>query len=246
MRVSSSAWYDWLRAEPRRQKREKELEAVRSCMCRLHIDHRRKLGSRRMRSELSREGFEMSRHTVRRLMKRRGIRVSCRRRKVMTTDSRHSRSVADNVLNRQFDAAHPNRVWSTDITCLPARIGWLYLAVVLDLHSRKVAGWHVSDSMETALVVRALSMAVNLHRPPKGLLHHSDRGSQYASGEYQNLLREHGTVCSMSRKSNCIVRPGQSAGPVFQVQDQCALSLESGQKARLIQIDDDGEVPDAG
>lgn len=120
-----------------------------------------------------------------------------------TTDSRHALPVAPNLLNRQFAVAAPNRVWGSDITYLPTQEGWLYLAIVVDLFSRKVVGWAVAATMETSLVETALEMAMGRRQPSPGLLHHSDRGSQYASQAYQTLLQRHQMPCSMSRTGNC-------------------------------------------
>jgi len=126
-----------------------------------------------------------------------------RRRSVRTTDSRHTEPIALNLLARTFEAEAPDRVWVTDITYLPTREGWLYLAVVLDLFARRVVGWSMQPSLERGLVLTALSHALQRRQPQPGLLHHSDRGSQYASAEYQALLAQAQIRCSMSRKGNC-------------------------------------------
>jgi len=169
----------------------------------LFSDSRGSLGSRTLMKNLRQEGFEVGRTRVRNLMKNMGLTVRQKRKYKVTTDSKHSFSVADNVLNREFLPAAPNRVWATDITYLWTREGWVYLAVVVDLYSRRVVGWSMDRRMHRALVIRALLMAVNLRKPSPGLIHHSDRGSQYASGEYQKLLKQHRMICSMSRKGNC-------------------------------------------
>lgn len=124
-------------------------------------------------------------------------------RRPSTTNSRHASPIASNVLNRQFAVAAPNRVWGSDITALWTQEGWLYIAIVVDLFSRKVVGWDCATSMVTRLVTRAFHMAVGQRQPAPGLVHHSDRGSQYASAEYQDQLRAAGMICSMSRKGNC-------------------------------------------
>ena len=136
-------------------------------------------------------------------MKKLGLIVKPRRRFVLTTDSKHSYPIAPNILDRQFNPAQPNQVWTTDITYIWTLQGWLYLAVVIDLYSRRVIGWSLDKQMKQSLVIRALLMAINLRNPPHGLIHHSDRGSQYASHAYQQLLKQSGMVCSMSRKGNC-------------------------------------------
>lgn len=167
------------------------------------MESRESLGSRQMRKQLCKEGFEIGRYRTRSLMKKLGLVVKRKKRFVLTTDSRHSLPVAENLLNREFVPAEQDRVWTTDITYIWTLQGWVYLAVVLDLYSRRVVGWSLDKQMATALVSRALTMAVNLRNPSPGLLHHSDRGSQYASKAYQELLQQHGMVCSMSRKGNC-------------------------------------------
>jgi transposase InsO family protein len=136
-------------------------------------------------------------------MRGRGLAARRRRRFRTTTDSRHPFPIAPNVLARQFDRAAPDQAWVTDITYIPTGEGWLYLAVILDLHSRFAVGWAMSARITDDLTLDALAMALARRRPPPGLLHHSDRGSQYASGDYQQVLARHGVVCSMSRRGNC-------------------------------------------
>lgn len=202
MGVSRSAYYDWCN----RGKCEViSHEHWRLCQRMRALFHESKasLGSRQMMKQLRKEGFGIGRYRTRKLMARLKLVVKCKPRYTSTTDSKHSHPVANNVLDRQFQPAAANQVWATDITYIWTLQGWVYLAVVLDLYSRRVVGWSLGDSMETALVVRALTMAVNLRNPPAGLLHHSDRGSQYASKAYQQLLRQNHMVCSMSRKGNC-------------------------------------------
>jgi len=163
----------------------------------------RSYGSRRLQHALHQQGYPMGRYRVRRLMREAGLRPIWRRKFVHTTDSRHDLPVAQNLLNRQFQVDQPNRVWAADLTYIRTRQGWLYLAAVMDLYSRKIVGWSTAASMPTALVSSALQMALQHRQPPQGLLLHSDRGSQYASGAYQNILRAHGIQCSMSRKGSC-------------------------------------------
>ena len=160
-------------------------------------------GSRRLQTAMAQRGQPMGRHRVRTLMKRNGLRPVWRRKFVHTTDSKHTMAVSPNVLDRQFEQALPNRVWVADITYIRTRSGWLYLAAVLDLHSRKIVGWAVANAMPAGLVCAALQMAIIQRNPAPGLIVHSDRGTQYASGEYQTLLAKHGLVGSMSRKGNC-------------------------------------------
>jgi len=149
------------------------------------------------------QGTSIGRYRVRRLMRQAALRPVWRRKFAHTTDSRHALPVADNVLDRRFAVLAPDRAWVSDITYVRTGQGWLYLAAVMDLFSRKVVGWAMAPAMPTELVASALRMALQHRQPPPGLLLHSDRGSQYASAEYQALLAEHGMVCSMSRKGNC-------------------------------------------
>jgi len=160
-------------------------------------------GSRRLKTAMAERGLAMGRHRVRTLMRLNGLRPVWRRKFVHTTDSKHTMAVSPNVLNRQFEQALPNQVWVADITYIRTKSGWLYLAAVLDLHSRKIVGWAMSPAMPAGLVCTALQMAIVQRNPAPGLIVHSDRGTQYASAEHQALLARHGLVGSMSRKGNC-------------------------------------------
>ena len=160
-------------------------------------------GSRRLVTALANRGLQVGRYKVRRLMQQACLKPVWKRKFVHTTDSKHALPVAPNVLARQFNPAAPNQAYASDITYIRTGAGWLYLAVVLDLFSRRVVGWAMAPSMPAALVCDALRMAIQARRPAAGLVAHSDRGSQYASDQYQALLTEHGFVCSMSRKGNC-------------------------------------------
>jgi len=160
-------------------------------------------GSRRMAKALSSPEKEFSRHRARTLMKKLQLKVIRPKKYKATTDSKHNFPVAPNLLNRKFNVSQPNRAWVTDITYIWTHEGWLYLAVVIDLYSRKVVGWSINERMTTNLVLSALRMAWWQRRPDEGLIHHSDRGSQYASHAYQKELKKYGMVCSMSRKGNC-------------------------------------------
>ena len=160
-------------------------------------------GSRRLLTEMHKKGIQIGRHKIRRLMREAGLVPVWKRKFISTTDSNHALPVAENVLNRRFNPDQPNQAWTSDITYIRTRSGWLYLAVVLELFSRKIIGWAMSATMPADLVCRALKMAIGARKPPAGLIMHSDRGSQYASHEYQALLKQHGMVCSMSRKGNC-------------------------------------------
>jgi transposase InsO family protein len=162
-------------------------------------------GSRRMAKQLQAEGFPVGRYKVRRLMRQAAVTVvRPKKRQPVTTDSQHAYPVAPNLLARQFNVAQPDTVWVGDMTYVWTAEGWEYLAVLLDLHSRKVVGWAMQSRMDASLVQAALRMALGRRRPAAGLLHHSDRGSQYACQAYQHLLAANGIRCSMSRKGECL------------------------------------------
>jgi len=160
-------------------------------------------GRPRMTEELKEIGLEVGHRRVGRLMRQNNISVIRTRKHKVTTDSNHKFNIAPNLLNRNFMADQANKKWVVDISYIWTQEGWLYLAVVLDLHSRRVVGWAVSNRMKRDLAVRALNMAIALRRPPKDCIHHSDRGSQYCSHDYQKILRKHGFKVSMSGKGNC-------------------------------------------
>lgn len=160
-------------------------------------------GSRRLVSALAIQGVQMGRYKARSLMRKAGLKPVWKRKFIHTTDSKHSLPIAENILARQFNPASPNTAFVSDITYIRTGTGWLYLAIVLDLYSRKVVGWAMAPNMPAELVCDALRMAIQQRQPAPGLIVHSDRGSQYASALYQGLLAEHGFVCSMSRKGNC-------------------------------------------
>ena len=201
LHVTKSAYYDW------RQRGCPVISAETFALCArmkaLFAQSRESLGSRGMVRQLRKEGHNIGRYRVRQLMKQLGLMVKIKRRYRVTTQSKHDWPVAGNVLNREFSQASPNRAWVSDITHVWTVQGWLYLAVVMDLYSRRIVGWCMDKTMTQALVIRALMMAINLRQPKAGLIHHSDRGSQYASEAYQALLTQHGVLPSMSRKGNC-------------------------------------------
>ena len=199
--VAPSGYYAWRQrpASQRQADNERLVERIRQ----VHQASRQTYGSPRITVEL-REGGEGCNHKrVERLMRLHGIRAKSPRRFVRTTDSNHSQPVADNLLNQQFEAEAPNRVWTADITYIDTAEGWLYLAVVMDLFSRRIVGWAMAEHMLTSLVEEALKMALARRQPADGLLHHSDRGSQYASQDYRDLLQGAGIQVSMSRRGNC-------------------------------------------
>ena len=200
--VSASGYYAWRsRPEsPRAVANRDLLERIR----RIHVAHHGRYGSPRMHAALRAQGDQASRGRVERLMRRHGIRALARRRfRPTTTDSRHQLPIAPNLLQQKFMASVPNRVWLADITSIPTGEGWLYLAAVLDLATRKVVGWAMRDHMRTELTLGALIMAIQRQRPGSGLLHHSDRGSQYAAEAYARQLALVKAKPSMSRTGCC-------------------------------------------
>jgi len=200
--VSTSGFYAWLNRRPsqRAVANQNLLQDIR----RIHWDSHKRYGSPRVCAMLRAEGQCVSRRRVAKLMRNNDLcAITKRRVRVTTTDSRHTLPVAANVLDRNFGALAPNEKWLADITYIFTAEGWLYLAAVLDLFSRKIIGWAMRDHMRTELPLAALTMAVQRQRPQPGLIHHSDRGSQYVSGDYQHALASSGIVPSMSRKGNC-------------------------------------------
>lgn len=202
MKVSRSGFYDYRKRHncPDVDASHVSLKArIRS----IFNEHRGKYGSRRIVKQLHDEGQQLGRYKVRRLMRELGLKAKCPRRYKVTTDSRHSFPIAANLLNRNFNVSEPNTVWTSDITYVWTLEGWSYLAVVMDLYSRQIVGWAIDKRMKKQLTLDALAMAYWRRKPSRGLLHHSDRGSQYACNEYQKRLRHYGMLPSMSRKGDC-------------------------------------------
>lgn len=199
--VSRSGYYAWV-ARPT-SRRDIENETLEREIARVHEASRRTYGSPRVCAELRRQGRPVGRHRVARLMRKQGLAGRMKRRFRRTTNSDHEHPIASNLLARKFDASVPGKAWVADITYLWTAEGWLYLAVVIDLYSRRVVGWAMEDHLRTELALKALKMALAA-RPPNGqLIHHSDRGTQYASNEYRAMLAANGVTASMSRKGNC-------------------------------------------
>jgi len=201
LKVSHSGFYEW-RGRPT-SARAQEDEALSVAIKAIHQESRETYGSPRIHVQLKRQGVHCGKNRVTRLMATAGIAAKTKRKFKATTDSKHRYPVAENVLNRQFTVKGPNEVWLVDITYIWTREGWLYLAAVLDLYSRRIVGWALERRMTKEFACRALEMALNRRRPGRGLIHHSDRGSQYASGAYQDLLANRGIIPSMSRKGDC-------------------------------------------
>ncbi len=199
--VSPSAYYEWERErESEHAKRDTELLAI---IRPLFIEYRGRYGTPRIHAELAKQGISVSRKRVSRLMREAGLRAKGRRKYKATTDSNHPLPVAPNLLKQDFSVDRPDAVWVSDITYIWTRQGWMYLAAILDLYSRKVVGWSLAERMTSSLVCDALDAAVRLRRPAPGLVFHSDRGSQYASRVFRRRLWRCRMRQSMSRKGNC-------------------------------------------
>jgi len=203
--ASVSGFYAWLRAIPTVRTRAEAEDGLRGHIGRIFAARRRTYGSPRVHAELRREGRHHSRRRVARLMREMGLQVRRgRRRPPRTTDGRHDLPVAPNLLDRRFAAERPDTVWLADISYLPTEEGWLYLAAIEDLATREIVGWSMADHLRAELCVDALVMALQHRRPDPGLIHHSDRGLQYAAEPYRRVLERHGAKQSMSRRGNCL------------------------------------------
>ncbi len=202
LKISRSAYYAW--ASGSRSARQTKDAALVVHIKAIHRRSRGTYGAPRVTAELVAEGHDVGRGRVARLMREAGLSGTPKRQfRPRTTDSDHDDRVAENMLDRQFTATAPNQAWVGDITYLPTRSGWVYLAVLVDLFSRKVVGWNLQSHMKTELCLGALRQAVATREPAPGLLHHTDRGSQYTSDDYQQALASIGATPSMSRKGNC-------------------------------------------
>jgi transposase InsO family protein len=203
LKVDKSSYYNWIKQGSVVQKIDEKLNELVKI---IFSQSRQTYGTRRIKKALAeRYGVIVSRCRIRNILRYLGLSVKMKQRfKVMTTDSNHSLPIAPNILSRDFYASMPDKKYVGDITYIPTSEGWLYLATVIDLYSRKVVGWSMDDSMKVSLVNDALKMALSNRNPQQGLIWHTDRGSQYASYEHKNLLKQHGIVQSMSRKGNCL------------------------------------------
>jgi len=201
LEVSTSAYYDWC-GRPKAL-REQENESLTDKIKIIFKSQRDGCGTRVIKKALFRQGLRVSRRRIGRLMREAGLHCKTRKKFKATTNSKHNHPVAENILNREFNVDNANKVWVGDITYIGTAEGWLYLATVIDLYSRRVVGFSMSHRMTTELVNTALLTALWQRKPDKGLLWHTDRGTQYASQGHRDLLKEHGLVQSMSRKGNC-------------------------------------------
>lgn len=201
MHISRSRYYAW-RKNPLSE-RSVENAFLTKKVAAVFVEGRHNYGARSVQNRLLQRGVKISRKRVAKLMKRAGLTPKTKRKFKVTTDSKHNLFIAPNLLQRQFNPASPNRIWAGDITYIPTRNGWLYLATVMDLYSRKIVGWSMNTSMTAALVNDAITMAIWRRKPKKGLIWHSDRGSQYCSKSHRGILKDHGILQSMSRKGDC-------------------------------------------
>jgi transposase InsO family protein len=200
-KVDRSSYYHWINAGSVVKKEDTQLNKLIKA---IFIQSRKNYGTRRIQDKLQElYGLIISRKRISGIMKELNLKVNMKRRYKNTTDSNHNLPIAPNLLNRDFYASAPDTKYVGDITYIATGEGWLYLAIVIDLYSRKVVGWSMDDTMKVSLVNNALNMALSRRNPPKGLLWHTDRGSQYASYSHKDLLQQYGIVQSMSRKGNC-------------------------------------------
>ena len=198
--VSTSGYYDSIKRSPCAQLVRRKSIAQAAAVS--YFESNRVYGYRKVYEDFA-EGIVCCKETVRRIMRDIGLFSRIKRKFVVTTNSDHALAIAENILNRNFTADRPNHKWAADITYIPTKMGWLYLAIVMDLFSRRIVGWSKSDTIDSVLVQSAMQMALRDRRPNAGLIHHSDRGVQYASGDFQDLLEDNKVICSMSRKGNC-------------------------------------------
>jgi transposase InsO family protein len=201
LKVSRSKYYAWLKKPC--SDRAKEDKALTEKIRDVFTEGRRLYGARKIKSKLQQYKITISRRRISRLMKIAGLKLQMKRKYKATTDSKHSLAISPNLLERQFNVAKQDSVWAGDITYIRTKAGWLYLATVMDLYSRKIVGWSMNNSMKAELVNNAILMAISIRRPSKGLIWHTDRGSQYCAKSHRSILKKHGIVQSMSRKGDC-------------------------------------------
>lgn len=201
LEVSRSGYYKWLNKKP--SKNQLFNEELKIKIAEIYWQHKGRYGSPRIHKQLRKEGYAVNIKRVTRLMRIMGLKAIQKRKFKKTTNSNHNLPIKDNLLKRKFDIKKPNKVWVSDITYIPTQTGWLYLAVVIDLYSRKVVGYSMSKSIDANLIVSAVKMAINNRKPESDLIFHSDRGSQYASNKVQNLFKKYNIRSSMSRKGDC-------------------------------------------
>jgi putative transposase len=236
MTVSRSRYYEW--RKPAENQREREEKRLMPMIQRIFDDSRQTYGYRRVKDELTTQNQLCGKHRVVSLMKKLRLKAISRRKYRVTTNSNHAFPVFQNVLNRQFNPRQINQSWASDITYISTAQGWLYVAVIMDLYSRQIIGWAMDRRMTDELVKEALRMALYRRKINSSVLLHSDRGSQYASKDYQQLLNQHGIQCSMSRKGNCWDNaPMESFFKTLKVECVYRHSFKSLEQARMIIFD---------
>lgn len=199
--ASPSGYYDWLNRVPSDRTKANDTLAIK--IKEMFDKHKARAGAIRITKQLKAEGESAGRHRIAKIMRKNGWRARAAKKYKATTNSNHTLPVAPNLLEQNFRAMRPNQKWVSDITYIWTEEGWLYLAVIMDLYSRKVIGWALFERMTTQLVIDALQMALWRRKMPRGVIVHSDRGSQYCAHAYQDLLVEHGLICSMSKRGDC-------------------------------------------
>lgn len=201
LEISTSAYYAWVKNKP--CKRQLENTNLSHIIKDHFVTSRNTYGVPRMQRVMKQNGQHHGKARISRIMRQEGLQSKAAKRFKVTTNSQHSKPIAKNLLDRQFNPDCVNKAWVTDITYIQTTEGWLYLATVLDLHNRKIIGWSMGSRLVTSLIEDALMMAIQRYKPAEGIIHHSDRGSQYCSASYQRLLEKHGFICSMSGSGNC-------------------------------------------
>ena len=236
LEVSENGYYNWRKRgkSQRKQDDEQLTERIKDA----YDDNRGVYGSPRIYAELKEQGIPCGRKRIARLMREKGISAGRKRQKARTTDSSHDSPIAPNLLKRDFTADAPNKKWLTDMTFIATREGWLYLAGVLDAYSRKLIGWAMGKEHDAELVKEALRMALIQRQPGAGLVHHSDRGSEYASKSYQGLLHQHNIQISMSRKGDCYDNaPMESFGVTLKEEGVGKVIFQSRKEAKTAIFD---------
>lgn len=232
LNVSKSGYYEWLsRKESNRSiENKKLLEEIKH----VHEKSRHVYGSPKIHDSLLKKGYKCGKNRIIRIMKENNIRSRTKKKFRVTTNSKHNNPVAENILNRAFAVENPNEVWVSDITYVQTYSGWLYLCIIMDLYSRKVIGYALSDSLESEIVINAFMMSWNQRKPKKGLLFHSDRGIQYASKKFQEILKLKEVTCSMSRKGNCWDNAcAESFFHLLKIEEVNHITYESKEVARI-------------
>jgi len=231
LNVSRSRYYSWLKNPYVKQRKDEDI----GTLIELTFEKSgKRYGSPRIHNELKEEGVACGKKRVARIMRQKSLQARIKKKFKITTDSKHGHPVADNIVARNFIIEEPNRIWVSDITYLWTQEGWLYLSVIIDLFSRLIVGYSMSENIDTALVADAFTMAVNKRKPSRGLIFHSDRGVQYASDEFRKLLKNNEAIQSMSRKGNCWDNAcAESFFSTLKIEEVYRRSYKTRQEARL-------------